>query len=122
MILSLLCSCETPLGALHPDLEHPAQEEPTQVHPEEDCEDGQRAGTPLLGRQAERLERRLQRTSNSIPVSKGDLKESQRGTMYQSNGYKLENLNLCLVRLGFLGWFFWGGFLGYFLLLLLFLF
>lgn len=45
MILLLFCSSETPLGILHPDLEHAAQEEPgpAQVHPEEDHKDDVRA-------------------------------------------------------------------------------
>lgn len=57
MILPLLWSSETPPGIVHPDLVLPAQEEhgPIQVHPEVDREDDQRAGTPLLWRQAERV-------------------------------------------------------------------
>lgn len=57
MILPLLLSSETLPGILHPDLALPAEEEhgPTQVHPEVDCEDDQRAGTHLLWWQAERV-------------------------------------------------------------------
>ena len=57
----------------------------------EGCENGQKAGMPLLWRRAERVGvvqpgegKALGRPYSSLPVAKGGLQESRRGTFYKA--------------------------------------
>ena len=75
------------------------------MSPEEGHEDDQRAGAPLLRRQADRAavlqpgeQKALGRPCSCLPVPKGALQESWRGTFYKGacsdstrgNGFKLK--------------------------------
>ncbi|KAJ7399938.1 rna-directed dna polymerase from mobile element jockey-like [Pitangus sulphuratus] len=86
-----LCSCETPPGVLHLALESSEHEKhrPVRAGLEEDHKDDQRAGAPLLQRQAERArafqpgeEKALERPSYGLPVPEGSLQERWRGTFF----------------------------------------
>jgi len=88
----LLCSAVTQPGVLCPALEPPVQEtpRPVGVGPEEGHRNDERAGTPLLWGKAETVgavqpgeEKALGWLYSSLPVPKGGLQESWRGTFHK---------------------------------------